>query len=225
MLPVRKSQEKLIYRPPSPPRWKGRDSLDLVHQLNERCLKLLSDVAKSPDACEWPPIAHQRELWSTLDGDVVERAARFPFVILDVHFTNEKWWRWVSEPRDASAEDRAPSSQRWPARVAGELMQETLIFAWHTAKWDRRVARLSLGMSPTVAESIAGLTPRQLATISSHHSAALRLRWQDNADFWGRLLVVARSDDQEALIEIHLHAKLLLCGELISRSTLTRIPA
>jgi hypothetical protein len=98
-------------------------------------------------------------------------------------------------------------------------MQETLIIVWHSAKWARRVARLSLGMSPKVVDIIAGLSPQRLADISHRHSSELRLRWQENADFWSQLLRAARNGDSDALDEIHLHAKLLLCDELISGST------
>jgi hypothetical protein len=38
---------------------------------------------------------------------------------------------------------------------------------------------------------------------------------QDDAAFWTRLLEAARDDDEETLADIHLHAKLLLSGELI----------
>jgi hypothetical protein len=199
----------------TPPRWQGRDSLDLAYQLNERCLKLLRDVAGTPDGGNWPLIAHDPTLWSTLDAQTIERAARFPFVILDVHFTGVEWWREVI---DGSAVPAAPHT--WPANVSEQLMSETLVFAWHTAKWDRRVARLSLGVLPAVAELIAALTPQQLATISGKHRSALRLRWHGDPDFWAQLLNVARDDDEEGLAEIHLHAKLLLLGELIAQSSL-----
>ena len=215
-----KRKEKEIYRPPSPPRWKGRDSLDLAYQLNQRAFRLVRDMAARPDVSDWPLFAQDRGLWSQLDAGAIERAARFPFVILDVHFTDAEWWRGVIAGSEASA-----TPQDWPPQVSEHLMSETLIFAWHTAKWDHRVARLSLGMLPAVAESIAALTPQQLATISGQYSGALRLRWHDYPDFWTHLLGAARGDDQEALAEIHLHAKLLLCGELVSRSTPTRIPA
>jgi hypothetical protein len=212
--------KSIVYHPPSPPRWKGRDSLDLVHQLNARCLKLLSEMAATPDAGNWPCVAHDRALWSKLDAKVIERAANFPFVILDVNFNNEKWWREVI---DGSVGSAAPHN--WPSNLSEQLMSETLVFAWHTAKWDRRVARLSLGMLPAVAEAIAALTPGQLATISGQHSDALRLRWHDRPEFWTRLLIAARDGNGEALSEIHLHAKLLLSGELLARTTLTRVPA
>jgi hypothetical protein len=104
-------------------------------------------------------------------------------------------------------------------------MGETLIFAWHTAKWDRRVARLSLGMLSAVAEEIAALTPQQVASVSARHRDALQRRWEDARDFWTQLLAAAKSGDDDHLEDMHRHAKVLLAGELISRSTLTRIPA
>ena len=132
-----------------------------------------------------------RELWCTLDAAAVARAARFPFVILNVHFLSEPWWRDVINGSVASA-----TPHDWPASVSEQLMNETLIFAWHTAKWDRGVARLSLGMSPAVAELIAALNPHQLARISAKHSSALKLRWADDAEFWTRLLIAARDDEE-----------------------------
>jgi hypothetical protein len=153
-------------------------------------------------------------LWSTLDAQTIERAARFPFVILDVHFTDVTWWREVLNGSGVPA-----AHHTWPASMSEQLMSETLVFAWHTVKWDRRVARLSLGVLPAVAEFIAALTPHELATISGKHSSELRLRWDNSPDFWSSLLTAARDGDEELLAEIHLHAKLLLCGELISRSS------
>jgi hypothetical protein len=47
----------------------------------------------------------------------------------------------------------------WPVAIAEQLLHELLIFAWHTVKWDARVARLLLGMSPQVAETLAGSAP------------------------------------------------------------------
>jgi hypothetical protein len=207
-----KKKENGQYRPPTPPRWKGRESLDLAFELNQRTLKLLSDWAANREAAGWP-LTLERELWSKLDAQAIARAARFPFVILDVHFLSEAWWREVIVGSKGAA-----ASQAWSTAISQDLMSETLIFAWHTAKWDARVARMALGTVPAVATLIAALTPQQLATISREHSGALCLRWQDNSDFWTRLLFAARGGDEEVLAEIHLHAKLLLCGELILRS-------
>jgi len=194
-----------------PPVWKGRDSLDLAFELNQRFFRLASDLAADTDADGWPLIAQGRELWSKLDAQAIVRAARFPFVILDVHFTHEKWWREVIDGSGARAHPHG-----WPASVSKHLMSEMLVFAWYTAKWDWRVARLSLGMLPAVAELIAALTPQQLASVSGEHCGVLRLRWSDDSDFWTRLLLAARAGDEEALADSHLHANLLLSGELLA---------
>jgi hypothetical protein len=203
----RKRKEKVIYDPPAPPQWKGRDSVDLAYQLNLRAFGFVRDIAAAPGD-DWPFIAHDRKLWAALDAGAIERAARLPFVVVQVHFTDVEWWHAEPKPTEMS---------QWPATVAKQLMGELLVFAWHTVKWDRRVARLALGMVPGVAEFIAALTPHQLDRIAADNYRALRLRWQDDAAFWTRLLEAARDDDEETLADIHLHAKLLLSGELIGR--------
>jgi len=195
-------------------RWKGRDSLDSIYRFNERSLGLLSGVASSSFPGDMADAAY-RVLLSGLDARVITRAARLPFVILDVHFTNENWWQSAIESNPAS--NVAPSPFHWPATVAEPLMQEIMIFAWHNVKSDRRAALLSLGMSPGVASVVSDLLPQQLTQIALSHSRELRLRWQGNAEFWSQLLRAAGNEDENALEEIRLHAKLLLCGELIER--------
>jgi hypothetical protein len=203
-----KGRKEEIYQPPPPPRWKGTESLELVYALNERCLRLLRDLAAS-DPGGWPLIIQHRELWSTLTEEAVKRAARLSFVILDVHFTDEAWWPRVVQLTDLPV----GAGSAWPAKIAEPLMSEVLVFAWHTAKWDRRAARLSLRARPAVVDAIAALTPQQLTGVIAHHGE-LRLRRQDNPDFWGDLLLAAHSGDENALEAVHLRAKLLLSGEL-----------
>jgi hypothetical protein len=222
MLPVSQRTKKQSHNSPTPPAWKGRDSLELVHQLNERYLKLLSEASVIPEGCDWPAVVDNRELWSGLAGDALQGASRFPFVIFDVHFSDEKWWQAVVNGKIESSERRQADRQRpwyeWPGSGPVDLMQEMLIFAWHTVKWDQRIARLSLGMAPAVADSIAALTPGQLTIISDNYRGALCLRWYNQPDFWSRLLIAARDRNDAILAEIHLHAKLLMAGELIPRS-------
>lgn len=220
-MPPSKRKTRAIYRPPSPPRWKGRDSLELVYQLNERALKLLSDAVTNNTA-DWPVSLQHRELWLALAADVTHRAARFPFVIVDVHFTDEAWWRSVSVNPEG-VEQGGLESAYWSRAVSEQLMSETLVFAWHSAKWDRRVACLTFGMLPEVAEVIAALTPQQLAAIPARHSEALRLRWQGDPDFWERLLAAARDGDEDALADTHLHGKLLLSGALLVGAPAVRV--
>jgi hypothetical protein len=200
-----KRKEEDHAQPPTPPRWKGGDSSELVYQLNERAFMLLK---QSPGP--------HGELWSQLDTEALRAAARFPFLIVDVHFLDELWWRSVlRSPHGPTGE--GSSVCLWTPETAQKLTNEVLVFAWHTARWDRRVARLVLGMVPPVVEVFRALTPQELDAVSGLQGGALRLRWQDDLTFWTRLVRAARDGDKEALADIHLHAKFLLSGELMRK--------
>ncbi len=205
-MPSYKRTEDDPSQPPAPPRWKGADSLELVYQLNERVFTLLKESAGA-----------NAELWSGLPAQAIDRAARFPFLIVDVHFADEPWWPSVVLNPQVAKESLATGP--WPAAVAAQLMSEVMVFAWHTVKRNAKAAEFVLGMVPGVGEMVAGLTPQQLDAICGLRSGALRLRWQEDLDFWARLVRAARDCDEEALADIHLHAKLLLSGELMARST------
>jgi hypothetical protein len=188
-----------------------------VHELNERCLAALTGFAKGLGPCDIPAIAQCRALWSQLDALSIQRAAQLPFVILNVRFTDGPWWRTVTDPVLHSRIAPATAGA-WPGDLAEPLLQELLIFAWHTVKWDARVARLLLGMSPQVAESLAGLSPQRLTELGQEAAGELRLRRQEDHEFWGSLVTAALKNSRQALSDVHLHAKLLLCGELLAAS-------
>ena len=194
-----KRKEKSTSQPPTPPRSKGRDSAELVHGLNERALTLLKGSA----GLLLPGL-------SALNDKSLRRGARFPFLIVDVHFADERWWR--SAVLDPQGDRGAPARGPWPAEVAHTLLGEVLVFAWHTARWDLWVARYVLGIVPGVVELVRGLTPAQLDALSRLHSGSLRLRWQEDRNFWARWAAAARDGDEEALADIHSHAKYLLHG-------------
>jgi hypothetical protein len=209
-------------RPPSPPRWRGRDSLKLVFQINEQGLQRLSKTIAG-GAMAWPPVAAHRALWSAVDAGAIRRAVRLPFVILDARFMDQAWWRATCQDPERIAEAGA-NAAAWPADVSEELMSELLVFAWHMVKWDRRVAWLTLGILPGVADVLAALTPQQLAHISRRQRRVLQLRWQHDPAFWSRLLTTARDGDEQALSDIHLQAKILLSTTLIAQARVRDVP-
>jgi hypothetical protein len=200
--------------PPIPPRWKGINSLDLVRQLNERCIELLCDLAVA-DArhTDFPILTGNREIWAGLEPEARNRAARMPFIVVDAKFSDDEWWRHAAQSRARAVGAEAPSNGL-PHEASEQLMHEVTMFAWQTARWDRTVAQLSLGMTPSVAEIIAALTPQQVREIAAREEQVVEFRWANNAVFWRDLLVAATEGSDERLAELHLHAKLLLCGEL-----------
>jgi hypothetical protein len=195
------------------PRWKRRQSLDLVLQLNEHCLELLAGVAAADAGSELPLVSANRDLWAQLRPDARKRAALLPFVILDLHFADEAWWqRAVAAPASTLHE---PHSTNWlPSELSERLVQETLMFAWQMARSDRTAAQVSFGMRPAVAVIISELMPGQVREIASWKSGSLRMRWQDDSRFWRELLLAVGAQNNEAIAELHLHAKLQLLGPL-----------
>jgi hypothetical protein len=207
-MPGSKRKRTATYQPPLPPQWRGRDALQMVYELNERALVLLSEAVREKLG-PWPAEHPVSALWASAGTPVLQRAARFPFVIVDVCFTDEAWWRAVVRNPEHQG-TRSPEAPIWPMKGSEEVLGELLVFAWHTVKWDKRVARLSLGIPSGVADAIGALTPRQLAIISARHACVLRLRWQEDPEFWTRLVITARDGDEEALADIQLDAELLL---------------
>lgn len=201
---------------PSPPRWKGIRSLDLVYQLNERCIELLYELAaNSAHDRSLPIITEHRDLWTRLEPAARQAVARMPFVITDAHFREEVWWRRVIEARADETESEAESNGL-PREASEHLMHETTMLAWQTARWDHTVAQMSLAMSSSVAAIISALTPQQIRVICARECHAIRVRWADDVQFWLDLLTAAVTHDDDRLDDLRLHAKLLLCSELAS---------
>ena len=198
----------------SPPRWRGARSLELVYQLNDRCLEFLSQMAAgSEDDCPLALVNQHRELWRQLDTSARQRAARLPFVILDVHFTDSSWWNRARRPEVQSV---APTAACFPTEIGERLVNETLMFVWHIAQSDSRAASPIVGMSPDVSAIVAGLSAHELRDIAAQNAGEIEPRWRDSPHWWGALLAAAISDNQLALADIHLQAKLLLCGGLLA---------
>lgn len=175
---------------PSPPRWKGTRSLDLVHRLNERCLELLAQAACDGEYENSIAMRQELRLWRSLDVATRRRVARLPFVIVDVHFTDIAWWEQVRDPmcglqREAEVEGRRPSSQ------GEQLMHETLMFAWHMAQSDRVVSCLIVGMSREVSAAIGGLSTTDIRRIASTFTHDVGPRWGNCPDLWRNLILAA----------------------------------
>ena len=195
-------------------RWRGTPSIRLAHQLNERCIDLFCELAidSSPDV-PWPLVSSNRDLWVRLDAAARKRLAEFPFVIVDVRFKDETWWRSLGQEPPAAPRDHAISSAI-PQRY-DYLALETLMFAWHLAREDRQVARMVFAMAPAVVECVAALTMQQVRALGFHGARFLRIRWDDKPRFWRELLISACDEDEAALTALHRDAKLLFCGELL----------
>jgi hypothetical protein len=198
------------------PRWKGARSLQLAHELNSRCMDLLCNFATAPFVERLPVMLRaNRNLWCQLNAEARWRLAAFPFVIVDVRFRDEVWWRSRGKTQDQVVAEW-PAAERFLRESRESLLLETLMFAWQVAREDARVAQILFAMTQPVSRLISSLAMQEIRTIALEQSHFLRVRWDDNAQLWRELLVAVATDDERALDDLRLHATLLFCGDLIS---------
>jgi hypothetical protein len=204
--------------PPSP-RWKGARSLHLAHELNSRCIDLLCDLAARPSVEGLPVMLRaNRNLWYRLDPEARWRLAAFPFVIVDFRFRDEAWWRGRGSVENHAVAE-CPAGDALPLESRESLLLETMMFAWQVAREDQRVAQILFAMTQPVARLVSSLAMQEIRALAIDRSTPLRVRWENNAQLWRELLLAAATEDEEALEEVRLHAKLLFCGDLISLSS------
>jgi hypothetical protein len=196
------------YGPPPPPQWKAEQLLQLIYRFNSHCIQLIGQAVTNGDAWHVPAVIENPHLWSSLDESARARAGQVQFLILDVRFHDDDWWQQAIAGNAPSS----PQAQGHP--LVDQLMEETLLLATQVVSWDPHAARMTLGMSPTVAEWLQGLHPQLLASIRRRHGAELQLRWQDDWKFWRSLLIAARDDDEQAMRACRLDARLLYGGDM-----------
>jgi hypothetical protein len=200
---------------PTSPRWTGAPSIVLARQLNEQCIALLCEVAATLSYQELPSFVLQnRDLWRLLEPEARNRVATFPFVIVDLRFKDAESWQRAGDGHLVSP----AGSTEWGGlqpKPLEDLVLETLLFARQSAREDINVAKAMFAMTSSVASRIASLTLQQVRTIAAGNSRQFRVRWDSDPEFWRDLLMASRAADEQALVALRRHAKLLFCGELV----------
>jgi hypothetical protein len=210
-----KIEQDAVDPPLPPPTWRGAAAIHLARQMNERCIDLFCDLAVAkPAESDWPFLSSNRDLWCRLDLDARRRLTTFPFVIVDLCFDDESWWR-ARAAGTMVLDTATETSNALPASRYECLALEALMFAWQVAREDRRVAHLVFGMAFPVAECIAALSMRQIRTIAIESARVLRARWDGKPRFWRELLIAAAEANDIAMVELKHHAARRFLGEVL----------
>lgn len=199
----------------SQPRWNGAQSIRMAHELNGQFIDLFCDLSTEASPEEpWPLLSSHRDLWRRLGSRARRRLAIFPFVIVDLRFGDERWWRSVSRQR-ANRHQEASGPNGMPSTRRECLALETLMFAWQAAREDLSVAQMVFAMVPAVADCIAALTTQQVRTTAVENTRFLRMRWDNEPKFWRELLTCALEAGEAEMEALRREAKLRFCGEII----------
>lgn len=205
-------------RAPRPVRTAAPESLAPLHEVNERCLDLITLVSKlAPEDAPFAMVGPLRSLLRGTRPIVRRRAARQPFALVDMEFRDVEWWRAVASNPARTWKDRAWRNAS-PKRAAVQLTQATLMLAWHMTRADAEATSVVFGMSREVAEVIAALGLSDIETIAERQFRHVRPRWEQQPEVWRELLLAAHRDDADAMRAFVVHALQLLMGEVVPRS-------
>jgi hypothetical protein len=78
-----------------------------LHEVNERCIELLVNAARSEPAAGFPLVRHLRDILRISDPEIRRRAAGRSILLVDIAFHDGDWWRGVK---------REPTRRRRPLR-------------------------------------------------------------------------------------------------------------
>ena len=195
------------------PRSPSAPILRPLRELNECCIELLAQAARTERPEAFPIVIQLRGTLQGLSPEMRTRAACKTYLLLDLEFANAPWWQMVtSRPtRPAPAPNWRGSFPRGPAV---QLARATIMLAWHSLRTHRNAACL-LGMTPPVAEVIAGLSLTDIDRIVDRRFRHLRPRWEDRPAVWRQLLRAAQSPDIRQTREVNLRGLQLLAGDLL----------
>jgi hypothetical protein len=199
-------------------KWTGAEALEWVRDLNGRCLeaigkRLVRAAAARVDETDETDV----DLWRSLDESARHRAARCPYLLVEMRFDDALWWE--DAKRDAMKPRPSPTVLSvGTAGLGRALANDALTLAWWTARADQRTAMLLFGLDPRVAVVISSLSPVEVRRITARSGNQLQPRWEQNRRMWRDLLSAAISADEEALTDIHLYGIQLLGGDLLSMS-------
>ncbi len=198
--------------------WVTQRTLDSLARVNEQCIALLAELAASVGTQPtFGLVEPLRDLLLAMDSASRRRAAQTPHLLVDVQFRNAAWWRDVAT-RPERTEVRAQNSQSGRTRLVA-MTRATLMLAWHSARAEREAAQVMMGISPSVVDLIAGLSPVDLNRVSERHYRQLAPRWPDRPATWRHLLLGARTGDAAALRRFSVHGVQLLGGDLLGHAT------
>jgi hypothetical protein len=199
-------------------KWTGAEALELVHELNERCLAVIGQWSVRNAALGGNGSAISElpgNLWRGFDEAARRRAARCPFLLVEMHFNDLPWWENAKRDGMHASTSALPLSVK-TAGLGRALASDALMLAWLTARSDQRTATLLLGLHPRVAAIVSSLNSGEVRRIASRFGQQLRPRWEDRPEIWQGLLEAARSEDEEALTAVHLYGIQLLGRDLLA---------
>lgn len=188
-------------------------TLKPLGEVNERCLELLMQDARSGRSGAFPLTVLLRGLLIGLSPETRARAAGRSLLLVDLELSNVPWWQSLLANPMRSA-PLPPWRGSFPKPYAVPLARATLIVAWQSLRSDDSAA-CPMGIAQEVAPLIAELTLTDIERIAERRYRWLRPRWEDQPSVWRQLLRSAQSADARGARDFNLRGLQLLTGDLL----------
>jgi hypothetical protein len=199
--------------------WLHPQLLSSVAELNLLFIDLLILQALSKATPKDRPLpAEVRPQRLKLDPSARRRAAACPYLLMDAGFDDPQRWLWAHGYAVCEVEPPWQAAlSNVPQGVA--LARQVFAFAWHLAGAQRKLARMTLGMSAGTAEVLSNYTLVQTMTIADRYPCWLQPRWPRHVRMWRELLQGASRGEGPQLEQSRLRGVQLLASELRSSAS------
>jgi hypothetical protein len=206
-------REETLDRPWEAQSWLRAETLAALAELNEQCLDLLAQQARTGAIGPSGPLLREvGPLLRSLDSDSRHRAAGCPYLLVDAGFGDQQRWMWVSGHHVRDGERRTLGAFFSIPGVT-VLTRQVLTYAWHLARSQNAAARMLLGMSAHCSRLVASCTIRQVLELAELHPEWLQPRWVGRVPMWRELLVSAVTGDPVAIERARMRGLQLLAAE------------
>jgi hypothetical protein len=189
--------------------------LQEVYEINERCIELLVQAARSERLETFFLVNPLREVLREMTPETRARAARRAFLLVDLEFSDADWWR-RAKTYPTRSEHLSPDRPSFPRPAALQLARSTLTLAWHSVRADRDAAGVMLGMHSAVSSLIASLSLTEIDRIVERRFRHVRPRWDDRPSVWLQLLRASQSENIRQARDFNVRGLQLIAGALMS---------
>ncbi len=189
--------------------------LQEVYEINERCVELLVQAARSERLETFFLVKPLREVLREMTPETRARAARRAFLLVDLEFADADWWRRAKNYPTRS-EPLSPDRGTFPRPSALQLARSTLTLAWHSVRADRDAAGVMLGMNSAVSSLIASLSLTEIDLIVERRFRHVRPRWDDRPSVWLQLLRASQNENIRQARDFNVRGLQLIAGALMS---------
>lgn len=193
-------------RPSPPSTLLGQEGLlESLRTTNLDFLTLMSGLARSSSYTSFDLLGKLAPLFRELTPESAAQAARFPFLLLDLHFTEAAWWRSGALRQRMSARDGC----RFPkdlSAAATSVAHSALILAWHAVRTERDASLVLIGLSGATADALASMPLRELESVALQDFTSIQPRWSNSPSLWTQLLLRPHAAHLNIAREFVVHA-------------------